>query len=41
MYTTNFENLDMIFAGPSVPNPTALLGEGLFGDLAKEAQGIL
>lgn len=36
MYVTNFENLDMIFAGPSVPNPTALLGEGLFGTLLKK-----
>ena len=35
MYKTNFENLDMIFAGPSVPNPTALLGEDILGTLLK------
>lgn len=36
IYKTNYENLDMIFAGPSVPNPTALLGETVFAALLKK-----
>lgn len=36
LYSTNYENLDIIFAGPSVPNPTALLGERIFSALLKK-----
>lgn len=36
LYSTNYENLDIIFAGPSVPNPSALLGERLFATLLKK-----
>lgn len=36
LYSTNYENLDIIFAGPSVPNPSALLGEGIFSTLMKK-----
>ena len=36
LYSTNYENLDIIFAGPSVPNPSALLGEGIFSTLLKK-----
>lgn len=30
IYTSNYENLDIIFAGPPAPNPTALLGNEFF-----------
>lgn len=36
LYSTNYENLDIIFAGPTVPNPSALLGEGIFFTLMKK-----
>ncbi len=36
LYRTNYENLDMIFAGPFAPNPTALLGEDVFSILLKK-----
>ena len=36
LYSTNYENLDIIFAGPSVPNPSALLSERLFSTLLKK-----
>lgn len=35
-YQTNFENLDMIFAGPLAPNPSELLGDQSFGELLEE-----
>lgn len=33
LYTTNFEGVDMIFAGPSAPNPSELLEQEAFGGL--------
>lgn len=35
-YHTNFQNLDMIFAGPLAPNPSELLGDRSFGKLLEE-----
>lgn len=35
-YHTNFQNLDMIFAGPLAPNPSELLGDRSFGELLEE-----
>ena len=30
IYETNFENMDIIFGGPSAPNPSGLLSENVF-----------
>lgn len=35
LYETNFEGMDIIFAGAVAPNPTELLEEDLFADLLK------
>ena len=36
IYQTNFQNLDIIFAGPVAPNPSELLGESIFGEMLEE-----
>lgn len=36
VYQTNFVNLDMIFAGPSAPNPSELLGDLEFDKMIRE-----
>lgn len=36
IYTTNFEGVDMILAGPAAPNPSELLGEQAFAELLKK-----
>lgn len=33
IYSTNYPNVDMIFAGPAVPNPSELLSQKAFGSL--------
>lgn len=33
IYMTNYKNMDMIFAGPTAPNPTSLLGDEIFSML--------
>ncbi len=33
VYSTEVEDLDMIFAGPTVPNPTEMLGNHYFGEM--------
>lgn len=33
IYQTNFQNVDIIFAGPSTPNPSELLEDTAFADL--------
>lgn len=33
IYETNFQNVDMIFAGPSAPNPSELLEDAAFSEL--------
>ncbi|MCD7708658.1 MAG: CpsD/CapB family tyrosine-protein kinase [Clostridiales bacterium] len=38
IYKTNFENLDIIFAGPVAPNPSELLEDTAFGELMKQAR---
>ena len=35
LYTTNYENVDMIFAGPVAPNPSELLEGKLFAHLVE------
>lgn len=35
-YQTNFENMDIIFAGPSAPNSSELLGDTAFDELLNE-----
>lgn len=37
-YSTNFENMDMIFAGPMAPNPSELLEEKAFDELLAAAR---
>ena len=37
-YTTNFQNVDIIFSGPSAPNPSELLEDPSFGDLMKRVR---
>ena len=37
-YTTNFQNVDIIFSGPSAPNPSELLEEPAFGELMKKVR---
>ena len=37
-YSTNFENMDMIFAGPMAPNPSELLEERAFDELLATAR---
>ena len=39
-YSTNFENMDMIFAGPIAPNPSELLEEKAFDELLATARQI-
>lgn len=39
-YSTNFENMDMIFAGPMAPNPSELLEEKAFDELLATARQI-
>lgn len=36
IYNTNFPNMDIIFGGPSAPNPSGLLSENIFKILLKE-----
>ena len=36
IYNTNFPNMDIIFGGPSAPNPYGLLSENIFKMLIKE-----
>ena len=36
IYNTNFPNMDIIFGGPSAPNPSGLLSENIFNILIKE-----
>lgn len=36
--STNLEKLDVIFAGPVPPNPTELLGDDLFREMAKSCR---
>ena len=36
IYNTNFPNMDIIFGGPSAPNPSGLLSENIFKILFKE-----
>ncbi|AWY99347.1 tyrosine protein kinase [Blautia argi] len=36
VYQTNYANMDVIFAGPSAPNPSELLSDALFDELLKE-----
>ena len=38
-YQTNFPNVDIIFAGPSVPNPSELLEDFAFDDLIQKMRG--
>lgn len=33
LYKTNFDNVDIIFAGPTAPNPSELLTDSAFSDL--------
>lgn len=33
VYHTNYANMDMIFSGPTAPNPSELLGQKLFQDM--------
>ena len=33
IYNTNFDGVDIIFAGPTAPNPSELLGQESFGEL--------
>lgn len=35
-YHTNYQNMDMIFAGPLAPNPSELLGDPSFEELLEE-----
>lgn len=37
-YTTNFQNVDIIFSGPSAPNPSELLEDPSFGELMKRVR---
>ena len=37
-YTTNFQNVDIIFSGPSAPNPSELLEDPAFGELMKRVR---
>lgn len=39
VYTTNFEGVDIILAGPSAPNPSELLEEEAFDELLEEKRG--
>ncbi|OLR62726.1 hypothetical protein BHF69_08570 [Anaerostipes sp. 992a] len=39
IYSTTIENVDMIFTGPDVPNPTELLEGPLFQKLVEEVKG--
>ncbi|HIV38442.1 MAG TPA: CpsD/CapB family tyrosine-protein kinase [Candidatus Blautia stercorigallinarum] len=39
-YSTNFENMDMIFAGPMAPNPSELLEERAFDELLATARQV-
>lgn len=39
-YSTNFENMDMIFAGPMAPNPSELLEEKAFDELLATARQV-
>lgn len=36
IYSTNFQNMDIIFAGKSAPNPSALLGDETFEKLLEK-----
>lgn len=38
-YQTNFDNMDIIFAGPTSPNPSELLEDEAFEELVKRAKG--
>lgn len=38
LHSTNVENLDIIFAGRTTPNPTELLGNHYFGELIEMAR---
>ena len=38
IYETNFENMDIIFGGPSAPNPSGLLSENVFQVFLKKVR---
>ncbi len=40
MCETNVDNLDVIFAGPLVPNPTELLGNSYFADMIEKLKEV-
>ena len=35
IYSTNFPNMDIIFGGPSAPNPSGLLSENIFREIGR------
>ena len=39
VYSTNFQNVDIIFAGPAAPNPSELLAQESFGALLHAMRG--
>ena len=39
IYRTNFPGVDIIFAGPSAPNPSELLEQDRFADLVRSVRG--
>lgn len=40
IYKTNYENLNMVLAGPYAPNPAEMLGDRQFGELIKAARQV-
>lgn len=40
IYKTNYQNVHMIFAGPSAPNPAELLGSRTFGTVLKAVRQV-
>lgn len=36
LYATNFQNVDIVFSGPSAPNPSELLEDDAFAELLQE-----
>lgn len=38
VYTTNFQNMDIVFAGPTAPNPSELLSDPGFDELLQEVR---
>lgn len=35
IYPTNYDGMDIIFSGPSAPNPSELLGQPIFGEMMR------